>query len=172
MEFYELISRKEIDAKINHLSNIIKHDFNNTIYALTVLEGARVFSDYLIEELVNKNCIVENDYIKLSSYNKGTESSGTIILKQVPQKDFKGKSVLVIEDIIDTGLTLTFLKKYLIENGAKQVSLCTLLDKPQRRTVELKADYAGFEIPNKFVVGFGIDFDEKFRELPSIYYLE
>ncbi|VVB74992.1 Xanthine phosphoribosyltransferase [Candidatus Tiddalikarchaeum anstoanum] len=172
MDLKELISKKEIDAKITELSGVIINDFGSSVYAMTVLEGARVFSNYLIQNLRTNSSTVENDYIKLSSYNEGTESSGKITIKKNPEKDYKGKKILIIEDIIDTGLTLKFLKDYLTRNGASQVKICTLLDKPSRRTVKITPDYCGFTIQNLFVVGFGIDFNEQYRELPCIYYIE
>ena len=112
---------------------------------------------------------LELDFMKVSSYGASTSSSGQLkIALDLNRDDLGDLDILVVEDIIDSGNTLSKLKKYLMEKGAHSVKICTLLDKPSRREVPLKADYCGAEIPDKFVIGYGLDFDEKYRNLPYV----
>ena len=111
------------------------------------------------------------DFVKVSSYS-GTESSGKINFTLDVSTDITNKNVIILEDIIDTGRTLSFLKSYLLKKSPKSVKICTLLDKKERRVVDLSPDYTCFEIPDKFVIGYGLDYDEKYRNLPYIGYVE
>jgi len=111
------------------------------------------------------------DFMRVSSYT-GTESSGIITLKQDLEEDIEGKDVLIVEDIIDTGRTLNTLKTELLNRKPKSLKVATLLDKKERRVVDIDADYVGFSIPNKFIVGYGFDIDEKYRNIPYIGYIE
>lgn len=173
MNLNVLISREDIDKKIKELAKQISRDYKNKdIFAITVLEGAKIFSEELRKELKALNASVENTFVKLSSYANSTESAGKIKIVRGLEKGVKGKEVLVIEDIIDTGLTLHFFKDYLFKQGAKSVRICVLTDKPARRKINVKLDYVGFTIPDKFIVGFGIDCKEQHRELPYIAYVE
>ena len=115
---------------------------------------------------------IEIDFVAASSYGSGTESSGEVILKHDITLDLEGKHVILVEDIIDTGNTIKALKAYLQKRGPKSVSICTLLDKPARRTVDVKGDYIGFVVEDLFIVGYGLDFNQKYRNLPYISYLE
>jgi hypoxanthine phosphoribosyltransferase len=112
------------------------------------------------------------DFVSASSYGSGTESSGKVLLKKDISLDLKDKHVLIVEDIVDTGNTLKVLKEYFEEKGPKSVKICTLLDKPARRTADVKADYIGFVVDDLFIVGYGLDYDQKYRNLPYISYLE
>ena len=110
--------------------------------------------------------------MKVSSYGNEKESSGQITIKQDIRADIKDKNIIIVEDIIDTGLTMNFLKKYLLDKNPKSLKICTLLDKKERRKVEIEADYVGFEIPNKFVLGYGLDYEDYYRNLPYVAYCE
>jgi len=167
-----LISRRQIATRIKELARQIDHDYQHkNLYLVGVLKGAFVFMADLIRLLkVNAIC----DFIMLSSYGSGTHSSGLIKTKLdlSARTSLADKDVLIIEDIVDTGLTLAYLKKKLLQAGARSVRVCALLDKPSRRKVKVKLDYVGFRIPNRFVVGYGIDFNEQYRTLPNIHYIQ
>ena len=107
-----------------------------------------------------------------SSYGSGTESSGKVIIKKDLEGDIAGKNVIIIEDIVDTGNTLKYLKEYLYGKNPKSIKICTLLNKPSRRSAQIEADYIGFSIDNLFVIGYGLDYDQKYRNLPYVSYLE
>ena len=110
--------------------------------------------------------------MKVSSYGKEKESSGEIKIEKDLGIEIKNKNVIIVEDIIDTGLTMNSLKKYLLARKPKSLKICTLLDKKERRKIQIDADYIGFEIPNKFVLGYGLDYEEYYRNLPYIAYCE
>ena len=114
---------------------------------------------------------MELEFIRVSSYS-GTESSGKIELKQDLDSDIKNKDVIIIEDIIDTGRTLFYLKEHLLKRNPNSLKICTLLDKKEKRVMDIEADYVAFDIPDKFVVGYGLDIDERYRNLPYIGYIE
>ncbi|GAH17827.1 unnamed protein product, partial [marine sediment metagenome] len=118
------------------------------------------------------NFPLEVEFIRLSSYGAGKESSGRIKVVQGLRSPIKGRDVLVIEDIVDTGLTISFLLDYLWKRKPASLKLCALTDKPSRRQVPVTIDYLGFTVPNKFIVGYGLDWDEKFRYLPDICFVE
>lgn len=151
--------------------------------------GAQITSDYAGRELILvgtlrgavpwmadiMKCIdldIEIDFVSASSYGSGTISSGEVKIKKDIELEISGKDVLIIEDIIDTGNTLKALKDYFYLKNPKSVKICTLLDKPSRRTADVRGDYIGFEVPDLFIVGYGLDFDQKYRNLPYISYLE
>ena len=115
---------------------------------------------------------LEVDFIRLSSYGSGRESSGTVKVVQGLRSAVKDRHLLIVEDIIDTGITVAFLLDYLRKQQPASLKLCTLLDKPSRRRVPVEIDYLGNTVPDKFLVGYGLDFDEKYRNLPDIYSLE
>lgn len=132
-----------------------------------ILKGSVMITCELAKRLTMP---VQFDFMQASSYGSGTESSGKIIVKKELENDIAGKHVLVIEDIIDSGCTLHFLLEELSTRKPASLRLCTLLDKPDRRKVEVDVDYIGFQIPDEFVVGFGLDYDQKYRNLPYIGY--
>ena len=111
---------------------------------------------------------LEIDFISASSYGMGTESSGTIKIQKEPDAELAGRDILIVEDIIDSGNTLSQLRKFLLERNPASLKICTILDKPSRREVEVPVDYIGFEIPDKFVVGYGLDYDQRYRNLDYI----
>ena len=161
-----LISAEEIQQKVLEIGNQIQKDFQGEpLIFIVVLKGAFVFAADLIRHLEGD---VSVDFVVASSYGKQTESSGKVRLLKDIDANITGKNVILVEDIVDSGLTLHFLKKHFLLHKPKSIKICTLLDKPERRKVELKADYSGFIIPDKFIVGYGIDYAEKYRYLPHI----
>ena len=130
------------------------------------LKGASFFTCELAKRITVP---VEVEFMSVSSYGSGTESSGIVKIVQDLSTSIEGKNVIVVEDIIDTGRTLSYLLK---TRSPKSVRLCTLLDKPERRVVDVKVDYVGFEIPDEFVVGYGLDYDQQYRNLPYIGFVE
>lgn len=163
-----MISEEEIKQKINELGKIITKDYSedNEVVVIGVLKGASVFMSDLIRQMKLDNIYI--DFMSVSSYGMSTESSGVVKILKDLDLEIEGKNVLIVEDIIDTGLTLKYLTKNLESRNAKSIKICTLLDKPSRRKVDMKIDYSGFVIPDKFIVGYGIDYAEKFRNLPYI----
>jgi hypoxanthine phosphoribosyltransferase len=165
-----LISREEIKNTVARLAKEIKEDYRDTQPLLiSVLKGSFVFMADLIRQL---DLPVEIDFIKLSSYGAGMKSSGEVKVVQELKTPIKGRDVLVIEDIVDTGLTTSFLLNYLRKKKPASLKLCALTDKPSRRKAPVSIDYLGFTLPGKFIVGYGLDLHEKFRNLPDICVLE
>jgi len=165
-----LISKEEIEGKVDELADELRRDYQDKHPILIgILKGSFVFMSDLIRKL---NIPVEIDFVMLSSYGAGRETSGKIKLLQRVKTPIMGRHVLVIEDIIDSGLTVRFLLNYLGRRKPSSLKLCTMFDKPSRRVVEIPIDYVGFTIPDAFVVGYGLDLDEKFRYLPDLCVLE
>lgn len=165
-----LISEKEIQEKIKHLSRKIEEDFKGEeVVVVGVLKGAVVFVSDLIRNL---ELPITLDFMAVSSYGMSTESSGVVKILKDLDTDIEGKNVLIVEDIIDTGLTLKYLCENLRTRMPKSLRLCTLLDKPERRKCDINVDYIGFQIPDEFVVGYGIDCKEQFRNLPYVGVVE
>ncbi len=161
-----LFTRGEIEATINRLAAELTRDYHGKHPLLIgVLKGSFVFMADLTRLL---NFPLEVEFIRLSSYRGGKESSGRIKVVQGLHSPVKGRDVLVIEDIVDTGLTTSFLLDYLRKRKPTSLKLCALTDKPSRRQVPVIIDYLGFTIPDKFIVGYGLDWDERFRNLPDI----
>ena len=165
-----LLTKEEIQSKVKELAIQIQNYFKNEeIYVVCILKGAGVFTMDLIREIKNDVIL---DFMIVSSYGSETKSSGIVkIIKDVDMA-VENKNVLIVEDIIDTGLTLEYLKDYFQRRGCKDFRICTLLDKFEKRTCNIVPDFVGFKIPNKFVVGYGIDCNEKYRNLPYIAYVE
>ncbi|MCX7770644.1 MAG: hypoxanthine phosphoribosyltransferase [Proteobacteria bacterium] len=165
-ELKEIIGEKQIKEKILVLSEKINSFFQNSSFiAIGVLKGALFFMADLIPHL--RNCETY-DFIQAKSY-EGSESTGSIKILKEPSTLLENKNVLVIEDILDTGITATAIKDYLLKKGAKNIYFCALLDKPSRRIKQIVPDFCGFVIDNYFVVGYGLDYEEKFREKRGIY---
>ncbi|WP_418968993.1 hypoxanthine phosphoribosyltransferase [Alloscardovia omnicolens] len=166
----ELISREEIHGKIKEVAAQVSEDYKNTYPLLVaVLKGAVNTMAIFSQEV---SIPVQIDFMTLSSYGAGTESSGKITVRQDLGCDVAGRDVLIVEDIIDSGLTLEWLVKELKSRGAASVEVFALLEKPARRIAEVDVKYKGFTIPDEFVVGFGLDYDEKYRNLDSIAVLK
>lgn len=165
-----LISQKEIEAKVVELAKKIEKDYENQeLLVVGVLKGAFVFVSDLVR---NINLDLSIDFMAVSSYGMSTQSSGVVKINKDIELDITGKNVIIVEDIIDTGLTLKYIKEYLSGKNAKSVRICTLLDKPSRRKCDVEVDYIGFEIEDLFIVGYGIDCKEKYRNLPYIAYVQ
>jgi hypoxanthine phosphoribosyltransferase len=165
-----LISRDEIAKAVDRLACEIKRDYQDKQPLLIgVLKGSFVFMADLIRRL---DLPLEVEFIKLSSYGSARESSGKVRVVQGLQTLIKGRDILVVEDIVDTGITTSFLLDYLNKKKPASLKLCALTDKPSRHRVPVSIDYLGFTVPDKFIVGYGIDCDERFRNLPHIYALE
>ena len=164
-----LISEEEVDRMTTRIAAQIDADYSESdkkLVLVCILKGSLVFMGDLMKKIKTP---VEIDCMKVSSYGAGTESSGQIhISLDLLRPDIKECDLLIIEDIIDSGITLSHLTKYLALKGAKSVKTCTLLDKPSRRRVEFVPDYCGTEIPDEFVVGYGLDYAEMYRALPFV----
>ena len=165
-----IIPREEIANKVAELATQLRKDYRGKNPLLIgILKGSFVFLSDLMRSM---NIPVEVDFVRLSSYGAGTENSGKIKLVKDVETPIKGRHVLVVEDIIDRGLTVRFLLDYLSFREPSSLKLCALFDKPSRRKVEVPIDYVGFTVPDEFVVGYGLDLDEKFRYLPDLCVLE
>ena len=166
-----MISAEELDKITTEVAKKIDRDYSNVeegnrVILLAILKGSVVFMGELMRKLQTP---VEIDFMKVSSYGSGTTTTGNInIHLDLQRKDIDKCDIIIVEDIIDSGRTLSYLVDYLKRKGAHSVKTCTLLDKPSRREVDFNADYSGAEIPDEFVVGYGLDFDEKYRPLPFI----
>jgi len=165
-----LITREEIKNTVAKLANEIKEDYRGKHPLLIgVLKGSFVFMADLIRQL---DLPVEIDFIRLYSYGADMKSSGKVKVVQRLKTPVKGRDVLVIEDIVDTGLTLSFLLNYLRREKPASLKVCALTDKPSRRKAPVSIEYLGFTLPDKFIVGYGLDLDQKFRNLPDICVFE
>ncbi|WP_428829583.1 hypoxanthine phosphoribosyltransferase [Beduinella massiliensis] len=163
-----LLTKEQIAARVREMGEEITRDYDGMegeLVLVGILKGAIVFFADLIREI---DLPLSMDFMAISSYGSATKSSGVVRILKDLDKDIVGKHVLVVEDIIDSGLTLSFLKDNLLSRGAASLKICTLLDKPERRRVDLHVDYAGFQIPDEFVVGYGLDYAETYRNLPDI----
>lgn len=165
-----LITSDEITNAIARLAGEIRRDYNGKQPLLIgILKGSFVFMADLIRQL---DLPLEVDFVTLSSYGAAREASGKVRVVQGLGTPIKGRDVLVIEDIVDTGTTISFLLDYLRKRKPASLRLCSLTDKPSRRRVPVSIDYLGFTLPDKFIVGYGLDWNEKFRYLPDICFLE
>ena len=161
-----LLTREEIQEAVKKLGQKLTKDFEGKApVMICILKGAVVFFSDLIREV---DLPVELDFMSISSYGSSTKSSGVVRILKDLDRDITGRDVIVVEDIVDSGLTLSYLKGVLETRKAASVSIVTLLDKPARRKVDLQVQYSCFEIPDAFVVGYGLDYDEKYRHLPDI----
>ena len=161
-----MLDEKQIAERIEAMAEQINRDYEDKeLIVLGILKGCFVFMSDLIRKL---DCDVRTYFMEVSSYQNGTVSTGKIVIKKDLDVDIEGKDVLIAEDIIDSGNTLSQLTKILEERNPKSVKVCTLLSKPARREVEFEADYTGFEIEDKFIIGYGLDCAEQFRQLPYI----
>ena len=166
----ELISKEEIDKRLEELGKIISSDYKGKELTIVVtLKGAFVVAANLSLNITGD---VKFLFTKVSSYGNLKESSGKVVMHYDIDSDLSGKDILIVEDIIDSGHTLKFLKDEYLKRNANSVKIFALLDKPSRRQVDLKPDYCGFEVEDKFIVGYGLDDDEKYRNLPYVGYIE
>lgn len=165
-----LYSEEEVDRRIRELGAQISRDYaGKSVNLIGILKGASFFMCELAKRITVSVYI---DFMSVSSYGSGTESSGVVKINKDLDRPVEGLDVIIVEDIVDSGRTLSYLTKFLNNRGAKSLRVATLLDKPARRVVEMIPDYRGFEIPDEFVVGYGMDFDQKYRNLPFIGVVE
>ncbi|MDR0880032.1 MAG: hypoxanthine phosphoribosyltransferase [Clostridioides sp.] len=165
-----LISEEEIKAKVKEMGKKIEEDYKGEeVLLVGILKGASIFAADLVRSI---DLDVKIDFMSVSSYGNSTQSSNTVKILKDLDTDIKGRNVLIVEDIIDTGLTLSNLVAALKTRKPKSLKLCTLIDKPARRTTDILVDYKGFVIEDKFIVGYGLDYAERFRNLPFIGILE
>jgi hypoxanthine phosphoribosyltransferase len=166
----ELISQKAVETRIAEIAEQINKEYEGRdVHLICILKGSLFFTCELAKRLTVPVTI---DFIQVSSYGSGTVSSGNIKIKKELDESIEGRDVIVIEDIIDSGNTLSRLVPYLQKMGPASLKICTLLDKPDRREADVNVDYNGFDIPDKFVVGYGLDYDQKYRNLPYIGVIE
>jgi len=167
-----IISALEIQHRILELSNQIKADFEGKdILVIAVLKGAFMFAADLVRKLQKLGLNVEIDFIKVSSYGSNTNSSKGVKIELDIKSSITDKNILLLDDIIDTGHTISFLCRHLESQSVRSLSTCVLLDKPHRREVDFKIDYVGFEVSDMFVVGYGLDHNERYRCLPDISHI-
>ena len=161
-----LLSEKEVDDRIHAIGEQISRDYaGKQVHLICVLKGGSFFLCELAKRITVP---VSLDFMSVSSYGSETKSSGVVKIIKDLDEPIKGKDVLVIEDIVDSGRTLSYLMEMLKDRGPASLKLCTLLDKPDRRVIDVPVDYTGFEIPDEFVVGYGLDYDQRYRNLPYI----
>ena len=161
-----LYTKEQLAEAVQKLGQKITQDYQGKRPVLVcILKGASVFFVDLIREI---DLPLEIDFLVVSSYGASTQSSGEVKLVKDLDRSINGRDVIVVEDIVDSGMTLSFLKRTLLGRGAASLRIATLLDKPARRRVELEVDYSCFEIPDAFVVGYGLDYNETYRNLPDV----
>lgn len=165
-----VLTKEEIDKAVSDIARRISSDYKDCdLILIGVLKGAIIF----LSDLIRKITIpVKVDFVRISSYGTETSSSGDIHLSKDVEIDLKDKDVLIIEDIVDTGLSLTYLSDHLKSFGPKSVKICSLIDKQERRKADITIDYVGRVIQEGFLVGYGLDYAEKFRNLPDVYHLK
>jgi hypoxanthine phosphoribosyltransferase len=165
-----MLTEEQVDARIKQIGDQISRDYaGRKVHLICVLKGGSFFMCELAKRITVP---VSLDFMSVSSYGGDTKSSGVVKIVKDLDESIKNKDVIVVEDIIDSGRTLSYLMELLEQRGPHSLSLCTLLDKPDRRVVDVKVDYTGFEIPDKFVVGYGLDYDQRYRNLPYIGVVE
>ena len=161
-----LVSETEIEARVSELGEQITKDYEGkNLFVIGVLKGSFIFMADLVRK-IQLPCQV--DFMAVSSYGSGTTTSGAVRITKDLNVDIEGKDLLIVEDILDSGRTLNYLINYFRNRNPASIRICTLLDKPEGRQVPLTADYSGFNIPTRFVVGYGLDYDERYRNIPYI----
>ena len=161
-----LITQEEIQKRVKELGETLTQDYQGKkVLVVTVLKGGFVFAADLVRAI---DLPLETEFMVVSSYNSGTASSGNVEVKRGVERNIEDTHILIAEDIVDSGNSLAFLLKYFKERRAKTVKICALLDKPARRQTEVPVDYVGFTVPDEFIVGYGLDYAEKYRNLPYI----
>ncbi|AIQ48989.1 hypoxanthine phosphoribosyltransferase [Paenibacillus sp. FSL R7-0273] len=165
-----LVSKAELESKVRELGAVISRDYEGKeLVLIGILKGAAVFMSDLMREITFPVAV---DYMSVSSYGSSATTSGVITIKQDIDTDIRGKHVLLVEDLIDTGLTLQHLKQLFALREAASVRICTILSKPSRRVADIPIDYSGIDIPDEFVVGYGLDYAEQYRNLPEVWIVE
>lgn len=165
-----LLDEDQLKERVRQLGQQITEDYKGeNILVVGILKGAMIFLTDLVR---NIDVPTSFDFMAVSSYGAGTVSSGVVRIMKDLDKSIEGKHVIIVEDIVDTGLTLQYLVENIKSRGPASLKLCTLLDKPERRKVDVPIDYKGFSIPDEFVVGYGLDYNERYRNLPYIAVLK
>lgn len=165
-----MITQEQINKRAAEIGRQIEADYRGeSVVLVGILRGAVV---WMADIMKNVNLDMRIDFMAVSSYGASTKSSGIVKINKDLDTDIEGKNVIIVEDIIDSGITLNYLKGYMENREAKSVRICTLLDKPEGRSVDIDVDYIGFTVDDKFIVGYGLDYDQKYRNLPYISYLE
>jgi len=165
-----LISRRRVVARVRALAREVSRDYRGkNPLVLGILKGSFIFMADLVREM---DIPVECGFIQASSYGRGTVSSGKVKIAGLEKLPIRGREIILVEDIIDTGLTLKEIIRILKGKGAGKIIICALMDKPARRKADIHPDYLGFTVPDRFLVGFGLDWDEKYRELPYVGYIK
>ncbi len=161
-----MITEEQLKQRVKELGKQISEDYKGEeILVVGILKGAILFLSDLVREISVDTKI---DFMAVTSYGSSTKSSGVVRILKDLDSGIEDQNVIIVEDIIDSGITLHYLRDYLLGRMPKTLKICTLLDKPERREADIKADYTGFEIENKFIVGYGLDYDQKYRNLPYI----
>ena len=161
-----LLSEEQLKAKCAEMGARITRDYQgNNLLLVTVLKGAVVYLADLMR-CIDLPCAI--DFMVVSSYGSGVKTSGVVKIVKDLDQDLSGRDILIVEDILDSGMTLSYLKGLLQSRRPASIRIATLLDKPSRRKVDLQADYVGYEVPDEFVVGYGLDYDEQYRNLPYV----
>lgn len=178
MDFFDdkilkvLLDEKQIQSKVKEMGELLTKEYadpKRELIMVCVLRGSLVFASDLIRQ-INRQVLL--DTIVVSSYGETTRSSGVVKINKDLEQDIAGKDVLIVEDIVDTGLTIGYLKKYLAARDPHSVKVCTFLDKPERRVIDVDIEYKGFEVPNEFVVGYGLDYNQLYRNYPKVAVLK
>ncbi|KJS15886.1 MAG: hypoxanthine phosphoribosyltransferase [Peptococcaceae bacterium BRH_c4b] len=166
-----LVREEDINSRVKELGDLISRDYRDTdgLLVVGILKGAVIFMADLVRQLTIP---VKLDFMAVSSYGKASESSGVVRILKDLEHNIQGKHLLIVEDIVDTGLTLKYLKENLETRGPASLKICTLLDKPARRKVNVEVNYNGFIIGDEFVVGYGLDYNERYRNEKSIFILK
>lgn len=165
-----MIPEEEVDKRIQEIGEQISKDYaGKQVHLVCVLKGGSFFLCELAKRITVP---VSLDFMSVSSYGNDTKSSGVVKIVKDLDESLKGKNVIVVEDIVDSGRTLSYLLEMLKDRGPESLRLCTLLDKPDRRVIDVNVDYTGFQIPDEFVVGYGLDYDQRYRNLPYIGVVE
>ena len=166
-----LIDEEKLNNRIKEMAKQIENEYKNEeIVLVCILKGAVYFTVELSKNIKDSSVIL--DFMKVSSYGEGTQTTGNVELKVDLSTNIENKNVIIVEDIIDSGYTLNYLYDYLKSKNPKTLKICVLLDKKERREKDIRVDYTGFEIENKFVVGYGLDYADKYRNLPYVGYIE
>ena len=161
-----LLSEEELHARVAMLGAQLSRDYaGKNLLMVSVLKGSVVFMADLMRAISEP---AEIDFMVVSSYGSGVKSSGVVKIVKDLDINLEGKDILIVEDILDSGMTLDYIKGMLLDRNPSSIRICTLLDKPTRRKADIQADYVGFTVPDEFVVGYGLDYDERYRNLPYI----
>ena len=167
-----LLSEAELKKKVEELAARIRNDYRGEkVIFVCVLKGAVIFFSDLVRA-VGPDVDVQLDFLAISSYGASTKSSGVVKIQKDLSSDIHGKHVIIVEDILDTGLSLSYMKKILEERCPASLEICVLLDKIDRRTLPVEVKYCGFQIPDEFVIGYGLDYAGQFRQLPAVHIAE